>query len=241
MIRAGTAALRIAAAVAVLCGCASTVDKANKIAVGGQAAFSQRGVHVTRVDPAFKIVGTSVLQDQNGAAVVLDIRFGGRAPSTGAPIFLNVLARNGTSVFTNTTAGIEPSLAHLPLVSPGERFLWVNDQVQPSGKPTKALARIGPGLPVTSPPPRLQIGPVTLTEDPTSGAEASGKVHNASAITQAHLVVFAVARRGGRVVAAGRAILTRVPPQKSVPFHVFFIGDPRGAQLSVSAPPTSLR
>jgi hypothetical protein len=59
-------------------------------------------------------------------------------------------------------------------------------------------------------------------------------------VTQLELVVYAVARRGGRIAAAGRAIVPQAPAGASTPFQVFFIGDPKGAQLSLTAPPTTL-
>ena len=61
---------------------------------------------------------------------------------------------------------------------------------------------------------------------------------NRSDVEQRRLVVACVARRGGRVVAAGRAIVNRLAPGKSASYHVFFIGDPRGARMTVVAPPT---
>ena len=66
----------------------------------------------------------------------------------------------------------------------------------------------------------------------------SGKVRNPLSVVQTHLVVFAVGRKGTQVVAAGRAILGRLLPGKTGDFHVFFIGNPQGAQLTVSAPAT---
>jgi hypothetical protein len=58
-------------------------------------------------------------------------------------------------------------------------------------------------------------------------------------VAQHHLVVFAVARKGGRIVASGRAVLPEVPPGASVPFQVYFVGDPSGAQIETSAPATT--
>jgi len=50
-------------------------------------------------------------------------------------------------------------------------------------------------------------------------------------------VVFAVARRGGRVVAAGRGQIPRLKPGKRVRYQAFFIGNAHGAHVAVSAPP----
>ena len=43
------------------------------------------------------------------------------------------------------------------------------------------------------------------------------------------------------VVAAGRAIVEKLAPGKSAHFSTFPIGDPAGAELSASAPPTVVR
>jgi hypothetical protein len=65
-------------------------------------------------------------------------------------------------------------------------------------------------------------------------------VTNASSTGQLNLVVFVVAVRGGRTVAAGRAVLTELAPHSTRTFTAFFIGDPRGATLRASAPATTL-
>jgi len=56
-------------------------------------------------------------------------------------------------------------------------------------------------------------------------------------------VISCVARRGGRVVAAGRAIVDRLGAKGTKPqlFRIFFIGNPKGAKLTLFAPPTVLR
>ena len=69
----------------------------------------------------------------------------------------------------------------------------------------------------------------------------AGTVRNRSTVTQQDLVVYAVARRGGKIVAAGRAVLPEVAAGASVPFQAFLVGEPSGARLEASAPPTTLR
>ncbi len=51
--------------------------------------------------------------------------------------------------------------------------------------------------------------------------------------------MLGVARRGGRIVAAGRAIVPLVKPGKKAKFNLFFIGNPKGARVTLSAPPTT--
>jgi hypothetical protein len=228
------------AALVVVSGCESTEDAAKKIAAKGTAAFNQKGIKVGSIDKEIKITQRSVLHDQNGAAVIIDVHYLGKKPIINAPITINVLSRHGASVFKNDAPGIEESLGHLPLLNPGESFAWINDQVQANGTPAKVQARIGSGQAATPKQPQMHLSGLKLTNDPVSGANATGKIRNASDILQLRLVIFAVARRGSRVVAAGRAIIPRLLPGKSATFHAYFIGNPAGAQISVSAPATSL-
>ncbi len=88
--------------------------------------------------------------------------------------------------------------------------------------------------------PRLSVTGVHSFEDPSSGTGEEGTVVNHSRVSQQQLVVYAVARRAGRVVAAGRAVLPEAKAGQSTPFQVFFIGNPQGAKLEVSAPATTL-
>jgi hypothetical protein len=88
--------------------------------------------------------------------------------------------------------------------------------------------------------PRIVVESVHQIEDPSNGLGAAGTIVNRSRISQRSLVVFVIARRAGRIVAGGRAVLPDVAAGSSIPFQVFFIGDPRGAQLQASAPATTL-
>ncbi|HYM55368.1 MAG TPA: hypothetical protein VES97_08400, partial [Solirubrobacteraceae bacterium] len=88
--------------------------------------------------------------------------------------------------------------------------------------------------------PRISVQGTRLYEDPTNGVGAEGTVVNHSAIGQRELVVYAVARRGGRIVAAGRAVVPVLAPNLPTRFQVFFVGSPQGAQLAFEAPPTTL-
>lgn len=107
------------------------------------------------------------------------------------------------------------------------------------GGPAKTSGQSGQGASSNEGVPTLSVRGVHLFEDPSNGVGEEGTVLNPSKVTQQKLVVYAVGRRGGRVVAAGRAVLPEVPAGGSVPFQVFFIGDPRGTQLQVSAPTTT--
>jgi hypothetical protein len=87
--------------------------------------------------------------------------------------------------------------------------------------------------------PRLTVAEGHITEDP-AGAGVEGAVVNDSAVSQSELVVYAIARRAGRIVAAGRGVLASAPAHSSTHFQLFFIGESNGAKLELSVPPSTL-
>ncbi len=84
----------------------------------------------------------------------------------------------------------------------------------------------------------MAVSGLKVTGDASGSLSIVGTVANQSTVAQKRLVVFVVARKAGKVVAAGRAIVDQLAPGKSTQFSVFPIGDPHGAELSAAAPPT---
>jgi hypothetical protein len=148
-------------------------------------------------------------------------------------------------VYRNDAPGLETSLVQAAALAPGGELWWVNDQVQAQGTPVRAKALVGASSPATAATagalPKIELRDVHGEVDPVSGIAAKGKAVNRSKVEQRRLVIYGVARQGNRVVAAGRAIIERLRTDgKPVPFTLFFIGNPRGAQLTLAAPPTVL-
>jgi hypothetical protein len=79
-------------------------------------------------------------------------------------------------------------------------------------------------------------------ENDADGLYAIGVVKNLSKISQANMPIYAVARSGGKIVAAGRALIEKLDPEpqkKPTVFRIFFVGNPKGAQLDVRAYPST--
>jgi hypothetical protein len=226
-----------AASVAVLIitsGCESTVDKANNLAQQGSSAFHRKGLAVASVDSTIDVVATRVIHDASGAAAVVEVRNRGRKPIRDAPIAIEVRDASGKTVFRNNAAGLQAGLSRIPFLPVGKTVFWVNDQVQATATPRRVVARVGRGT-TGDPPPQLPIDGVHLAGDPVSGVEATGSVRNVTDTVQRNVVVSAVAKRGSAVVAAGRGLVPTIAPGKRQNFHVFFIGNPKGADLTVTA------
>ncbi|MGN6190255.1 MAG: hypothetical protein ACTHOE_15285 [Conexibacter sp.] len=224
----------------LLSGCESTQAKSARLEKeGAKRLAGERGLVVRRQNADVRAVATAVLQDENGTAVVVVLRNRASRPVGSVPIAIDVQGANGRSVYRNDLAGLDPSLVEATGVPANGELLWVDDQVTPNGDPKKAVATIGAARgDAPRELPKIELSQPRLIVDRVTGVEAVGRVTNRSDVEQRRLVVSCVARKGERVVAAGRAIVNRLAIGKSASFHVFFIGDPRGARITVVAPPT---
>lgn len=236
-------ALGVISAGVVLAGCETTQDKAAKLQAEGEAnAASQVPLTIPKPDKSIKVLDTTLLNDQNGDAIVVRLKNESKQVVVNAPILVDLIGAGGKSLGKNDAPGIDLSLNHVPLIRPGETVDWVNDQLTPVSEPKSAKVTVGP--PPEPPPkgalPQLDISRGKLTTDP-SGVEASGDIANKSKIDQLTLSVYVVAREGNRILAAGRGVIKKLKVGKPSPYNVFFIGDPKGGQLTVTAPPTTLQ
>jgi hypothetical protein len=143
-------------------------------------------------------------------------------------------------LYQNSASGLEPSLTTISLLEPGQETIWVDDQVTASGTPASASALVGEATPASGAIPQLSVSGAHPSTEAGGEATLSGTVSNHSSVAQQNLVVYAVARRAEKIVAAGRAVLPEVPGQgTNVPFQIYFVGDPSGAQISTSVPATT--
>jgi hypothetical protein len=227
---------------ALVSGCESSQDRSARLAKQGGRAFTRKGLDVKHENPDVKVTGATVLQDKNGAATVVELNNQGATTQVNVPVSIDVLGPGKKSVFKNDAPGLEPALVSAPLLAPKADFAWVNDQVTATGPARTVDVKVGRAP--SRPPaklPQLDVSPPKLTSDPVSGVLASGTVTNKSQVEQRALIVYCVARRGNKVVAAGRSAIARLQPGKKKPYHVYFIGDPSGGKLWIAAPPTVLK
>jgi hypothetical protein len=227
---------------ALAAGCESTQSKSARLEANADTTLDEgKGVDVKKQNPDVKVLSTSTLKDKYGEAVVVRLRNVGKEALANLPISVKLADKSGKSVYRNTQPGLETALAHIAFLKPGQELFWVNDQVVSTGRPAQADTKVGAADPVSGDTPQIEIRGTHLERDPVSGIAAKGRVINHSQLLQRRLPIFCVARRGGAVVAAGRAILEKVKPGKSAHFTVFFIGDPKGAELTLTPLPTKLK
>jgi hypothetical protein len=224
----------------VLCGCQSTQERSAELRQQAKRdVLASQGVSVRKQNPSVKVLQSAVIRWHEGVAVVVALRNTGTHVLENAPIEITVRDAHGSVVFQNNAPGEEPSLTTVSLLEPGQEAVWVNDQVQATGAPTSVSAVVGEAKQASGNMPQLSVAGTHLSAEATAEATLSGTVSNRSQTTQQNLVVYAVARRSSKIVAAGRAVLPEVSTGTKVPFQIYFVGSPAHAQISTSAPATT--
>jgi hypothetical protein len=155
------------------------------------------------------------------------------------PVAITVKGAGSRTLYQNNSAGLEAALTTLASLPAHGVATWVDDQVPSLSGPATVTALVGEASAAAGASPQIEVTGVHASEESGSGAGAAGTIRNRSNVTQQSLVVYGLARRGGRIVAAGRAVLPEVAAGASVPFQAFLVGSPTGARLEASAPPTT--
>jgi hypothetical protein len=227
-----------------LTGCESNEERSAKLAKAAQhrereaelhAQAAQRGLTIAHASTKVKVIGTTVLHDSEGAAAVLTLRNTSSSTLRDVPIHITVKDTAGASTYTNATPGASPSLVSVSLLPAHGALTWIDDQVQSAAAPASVSAEVGEAAPASGAIPQLTVQGAHVSE-----GSAEGTIANHSGVAQQELVIYGVVRRAGAIVAAGRALLAQVPAGASTPFQIFFVGDPHGGALEVSAPATTL-
>jgi hypothetical protein len=223
-------------------GCETTAETSARLErAAKRATVVQNGLLITHPSRDVKVLETTVLRGSEGAAAVVVLQNLSSRAQRHVPIAITVKSTTGQTLFQNNAPGLEPALVSVASLPAHGELAWVDDQLPATGKPTAVSAVLGQAPAATGALPQLEIRGAHPIEDPSRGIGTSAKVSNRSQVAQKSLVVFALARRGGRIVALGRALVPELAAHSSTQFQVFFVGDPRGARVQFSAPATTFR
>jgi hypothetical protein len=192
---------------------------------------------ITRLSTRVSLAATAILHSSEGDAVVLTLNNHSSTSLRDVPIQITVRDARGAPLYRNNVPGTATSLISAPLLHAHSGTAWIDDQIQATRTPASVSAQIGEGEPVSTTIPTLSVEQAHLAE----GSAVEGEVVNHSATAQHELVVDALARRDGKIVAAGRAVLSQAAGgEAATHFQLYLIGNPTGARLELSAPPTVL-
>lgn len=245
MIR-GCVVATIVLATFALAACESSQSRSARLRAAAGNRPTERGLQIGRANPDVRIEAATLINDEKAgrSAAVVELRNTSAHPLAALPLLFTVTGADGKQLFSNNLPGASADLTTVPSIAPGDTLTWVNDAIVGVAGGKAVDARVGE--PATAPtagvaPPRLRLSKVRLETDPIDGVTAVGRVVNPSQVPQERLVIFATARRGSAIVAAGRGVVPVVKPgDASAPFKVFFVGDPTGAKLKLQAPAVSL-
>jgi hypothetical protein len=229
-------------ATGALSACESTADKSARIAAKGKAAIKAEGTLTVKASPDLRVGRAVVIRGAGGAAAAaVEIRNAGPRAQRDVPVLIDVRDAQGASLYKNDMIGLQPALQRLGSVGARRSAWWVNDQVTVASAPRSVRARVGGGGPVATALPAVRLTGVHFDGD-TTGRFLTGTVVNPSRAVLRDVPIFAVALKGRRVVAAGRALVPKLPAAgapKRTTFRLFFVGDPRGARVALTVAPNA--
>ncbi len=222
-----------------LSACESTEQESAKIGREGQQSSSQGGLQLGAVNHSVRVSDVTLLSSSGRTAVAVGLTASSSHPQVNVPLLVNVAGAGGKLLYSNATGGLEASLQHIALLAPGRQAWWVDDQLPAAVHATGVSVHVGSGTsPRTRSLPDIAVSGVHLGQQ-AGTPTLSGELVNHSSSSQSTLPVYAVALRGGRIVAAGRALVEALPAHSStpVPFQIFLVGNPGGATLQVTVAP----
>ena len=233
----------LALAALALAGCETSAEKSAQLEK--QAKLHQthlsaqraplQSLAAGRTGSKARVTATTTLHSREGTAAVVTVRSLSPSALRNVPILISVTGSGGHTLYTNDVSGLAPSLTSIALLAPHASFSWIDDQIQGQQAPTGVTAKLGEGEPLGASGAQQLPVSGTVSEPGSEGGTVEGTVTNPSASSQHEVVVYAVARRATRTVAAGRAVLASLAGGASSHFQLFLIGNPSGATLSLVA------
>lgn len=196
-------------------------------------------VVVKQQNPDVTITSTDLIRSKAGSAVVVVFRNDGAKAVNDLPISVGVVDK-GKRMLLNKRPGSYYK-NHAPAIGPGEDGTWVFTTDDPLKKARKPFALIG--LPPKNPPtvaetvPILEVSRAGFTRS-NGGAEVKALISNTTGGPQYGLTVYAWARQGGRIVAAGNSGATDLSTDDSDTVKIDLVGEADPASIELSAPAT---
>jgi hypothetical protein len=219
--------------------CESTQDQSAKLGREGTgaAAASTGTLKLGARNRAIRVSEVTLLAGAGRKAVAAKLTSTSSRTQLDVPLLVTVSAPGGKVAYSNGTTGVEELLQRIPVLRPRESAWWVDDQVLTAGATSGVKVIAGTGR---------NAGSGRTAGVSARGARAGsqgglstvdGTLVNNSGKAGAKAAVFAVALRGGKVVAAGRAFVASLPAHAggSVPFQAFLVGSPAGAKIETTA------
>jgi hypothetical protein len=224
----------LAGAAVLLAGCVTTQDRNTRAKLSAERQIAARtplrlGARNTEVE----VVRSALVRTRGATAVVVELRSRARTPLTDLPIAVGVRTRGGKTPALNGGRNLDWFETHVAALAPGATTTWVFTARRRVPAGARAYARVG--VPLTKPTSQASALPHLQASNLGRGRV---RVRNDSDIPQVDLPVYAVARVGGRYVAAGRASIPKLSGNDEATVAVPLVGARDTPQTQVHVLPT---
>lgn len=227
-------ALFLLSALALISCTESNQSRSEKIAAKAKSSVKESQLTISKRNRDVDVARTEVINGDGGVTVVaVELKNSGPEQSN-VPLVFDGYGKGKKSLYRNNEAGLQEALQRVGSIPARKTVWWVNDQVPVPGI-ERIRAKVGAGKSGEK-PPEVRVGAGRLVDDP-DGQFYVGTVQNKSKSTLAALPLYAVGLSGGKVVAAGRAIVQKIGPSGKANYRILLAGKPTGAQLSIYATP----
>ncbi len=224
----------------LLTGCVTTQQIAARARlVDARIRASQSPLEITTVNPSVRVGRLSLIRGRAGTALVAEFLNLSRRPLTDVPIAVGVTTSSGRKLYFDRAPNSDYFDSHVAAIGRRSDVTWV---FTAPGRAARGRPFAQAGISELPEPGIASLPQIAVKRVP--GASASGaralrvSVSNLSAVPQYGLQVSAVAVRGGRVLAAGRATLGHLGTRATATIRLTLLGTVRKATIHLSALPT---
>lgn len=208
----------------VLAGCVTTQQRNERYKLRADRTLaSRKPLRVTQPSADIRVGRVTALRGRRGGAIVVELANRSPRALSDLPISVGV----GRSAL-NARGGLDFFQTHVAAIGAGARVTWVFTTRRriPRGRP---FAVVGDAARSPAALPRITAAPARA---------GRAVVRNATDVPQYGLPVYALGRRGARLVAAGRTTLEQLGTGRSATVGIQMFGAPRGARIELEALPT---
>jgi hypothetical protein len=228
----------LAATAAGLSGCVTTQEKnARTVLLNERTLATETGVRVADENPEVRVLRVTVIRGRAGDGIAVRMFNSSSRPLTDLPVSIGVRTSKGRVIYLNDAANVDYYDAHVPAIEPGADATWVLTATplpRGSGRPFAIV-----GVPTEPPTTRVRTLPrINASAREGAAGHVRVTVTNQSGVPQYGLQVYAVAARGGRDVAVGRATVAILDGGGQSTVSVHLVGTTSGAAIQVYAIPT---
>jgi hypothetical protein len=232
-----------------LSACESTESESARLGREGAKLIASAGTLGTGgSNPDVHVGQVALVQGSGRTAAAVQLTNTSPGAQLDVPVLIDVRNPQGASVYRNDIEGLEPSLQQMALLPAHASEWWVDDQVLASGTPSSVKVRVGAAklsagkAAFAGASSGVQVSGVTLGTQELVGPYLQATAINHSGVTQHNMPVFAVALRGTRVVAAGRALVPSLAASGAgshASFRLYLVGSTAGARIELTPAPTT--